>query len=153
MAKAQVGGLRTAAGQASPQGVESSPSPPKKFKWEFQSSKPALLLSFEERITHWTPSGGSREEFPKTADGSRLDMVRFENSYFGTNDDGLAERLMGHEGFRLGGLLWLADEMLKAQRDAEVTSMRQRLASDPELARQVLKPSEEEDFKLPPAIG
>ena len=154
----QVGGLRTAAGQAVPQsqGAESSLPPHKKYKWEFQSAKSSLTLSFEERITHWSPSGTAREEYPKTKEGSRLDMLRFEDNYYGTNDDELAKYLInmkdsaGQPMCRLDGQYWQKQEMVAAQRTAEVEAMRQRLASDPELARQVLKPSENEDFKLPP---
>lgn len=158
MARGQVGGLRTAAGQAVPQsqGAESSLPPTKRFKWEFQSAKANATFSIKERITHWSPTGSAREEYPRTKGGSRLDMIRFEDNYFGTNDDDLAQALMDLKDEKdqplcqIGRLFWLKQEMAEAQRAAEVAAIRERLVQDPELARQVLKPSEEsEDFKLP----
>lgn len=156
MAKAQrVGGLRTA-GQsiASPEG-ESNLTPSKRFKHEFQSAKSRLVLSLGERTMHWGPTGSYQEEYPKTKSGTRLDMITFEDNYFGTNDDELAEKLKnqtdekGVPRCRTDGPYWCLEEMRQVQRDAEAAALRERLSQDPELAKLVFKPGESEDFEMP----
>src|SRR3990167_6293772 len=133
---------------------ESGPSSSKKFKYEFQSFNSGYTLSLRERIQHWGPSGNMMEEFPKTKDGTRLDMVKFEDSYLGTNDKELADVLVGHPLYGLpieGGKFWLKDAMTRVQREAEVAALRLRLTEDPELAKLAgLKPSNADDFSLPP---
>ena len=147
----RVGGVRSVALAVED---ESGPSSSKKFKYEFQSFNSGYTLSLRERIQHWGPSGNMMEEFPKTKDGTRLDMVKFEDSYLGTNDKELADVLVGHPLYGLpveGGKFWLKDAMTRVQREAEVAALRLRLAEDPELAKLAgLKPSNADDFTLPP---
>lgn len=152
-----VGGPRSMADRAvsSPEGAAPNPSPSKRKKWEFQSYNDRLQLSLEERTVHYLPGGSMRESYPKTKNGSRLDTIRFEDNYFGTDDDLLAKRMMESSLYGLpanGGAFWLRSDMAKVQEAAEVAELRRRLANNPELARQVLTPSDSEDFKLPPAI-
>jgi hypothetical protein len=95
MATPQVGGIRTSGERERIQsGVEPDLSVPealnKKFKHVFQSRKAAFIISLKRRRIHYLPDGGKDESVPETTAGSRLDMVRFIDHFYRTDDDEVA---------------------------------------------------------------
>jgi hypothetical protein len=159
MAKTQVGGLRTiGAREAAEAGVESDLSVPEqineKFKHVFQSRKSAFVISLARRVIHWDMTTGNKEEeVPMSKDGNRLDLVRFTDHFFRTNDDEIAAAFeaLGKkkpEVFGMEGLCWRYEDKVKEQRAARAAELRAALAADPDLAREVgaLVPSNKKDW-------
>jgi len=156
----KVGGLRTTrvGGEAS----ESEPSvlPNKKTGlYQFRSRATALRYSVRRRRVLRGPDNEAIEEAVRTQDGTdtALDWVRFEDNYFETPSLELAEALIdkakkvGHYG--VGLELWSLEDEMSAQDKAKETELRRLIASNPALAARVLKPSDSEDFVLPPPAG
>jgi len=166
MAAPRVGGLRTAGAReaeesAASAGAESDLSVPdqlnRKFKYTFQSRKSQFVVSLKRRKIHWDPQSGIKEEeVPQSADGNRLDMVRFTDHFFRTDDDEInaAFEALGKkkpEVFGIEGLCWRYEEKVAQQRTARAAEIRAALAADSELAKEVaLTPSDKKDWDVKP---
>jgi hypothetical protein len=156
MAKTQVGGIRSIGQRdASPAGAGpdlTAPTVLTTYKHQYQSRAAAFTVSLKRRTVHWKPDGSKEEEVPYSKDGSRLDMVRFQDNYFRTNDDEIAAAIeaMPPEIFSLEGQCWRVEERLENQRELRAAEIKASLAQDPELASRVLYPSEETEFAVKP---
>jgi len=163
MADPRVGGLRTAGAReaeesAASAGAESDLSVPdqlnRKFKYTFQSRKSQFVVSLKRRKIHWDPQSGIKEEeVPQSADGNRLDMVRFTDHFFRTDDDEIAAALTKKpaEVFGIDGLCWRFEDKVQEQRAARAAEIRAALAADSELAKEVaLTPSDKKDWDVKP---
>lgn len=153
MARTQVGGIRSV-GQRddSPSGAEPDlPAPVSlpSYKHQYQSRRAAFVLSLKRRTVHWKPDGTKEEEIPFSRDGSRLDMIRFQDNHFRTNDDEIAAAIeaMPPEIYGLQGQCWRVEERLENQRELRAAEIKAALAADPELKDRVLYPSDAEEFE------
>ena len=147
----KVGGLRTTASRDSE--PESSALPTKKDGvYQFRSRAAAFRLSLRRRRIIRGPDNEAVEESPRSVDGTDvpLDWVIFENNYFETPSKDLADLICKSRGFGVGQLVWsLSDE--KNEQDAAMErELRARIEARPDIAARVLRPSDSEDFKLPP---
>ncbi len=159
MAAPQVSGIRTtAAREAIQSGVEPDLSVPealnKKYKHVYQSKKSAFVLSLKRRKVHWLPDGSREEETPMSAQGNRLDMIRFVEHFFRTDDDEIAAAIAEKpaEIFGTDGLCWRYEEKVAEHRAARAAEIRAALAADPDLAKEVaaLRPSDKKDWTVEP---
>lgn len=158
MAQPKVGGLRTVTSRADADsgGDPDLSSPPPGlagFKHVFQSRKSALVLSLKRRRIHYNPDGSKDEVIPETKAGNRLDMIRFHDHFFKTNDDEIAEAFaaLPPEVFGLGSLCWRFEDQQQAQRTARAAEIRAALAADEALAKELaLSPSEKKDWDVKP---
>lgn len=149
----KVVGLRTVR-DSSAYEPESPALPDKKTGlYQFRSRASALRLSLKRRRIERGPEGEKEEVSPRSTDGfdAPLDWVAFEDNYFETPSPQLAELIMKVQGYGVGREVWsLEDE--KAEQDAALErELRARVAERPDIADRVFRPSEAEDFKLPPA--
>jgi len=153
MAAPKVGGLRTMTvrDESLQTGAEAARTVPvDSSKHVFQSQKSDLWLSLQERLIHWQRDGSAREELPKTASGTRTDMVRFKDFLLKTDDDELADRIRKHPQF--GVQFWDAREKAKELAQVRATEIRAAMAADPELAKALtLGPSDKKDWAVAPA--
>jgi hypothetical protein len=150
----KVGGLRTIGNRDTE--PESSALPTKKDGvYQFRSRNAAYRLGLRRRRILRGPDNEAVEEAPRSTDGtdSALDWVIFENNYFETPSKELAELICKSKGFGVGQLVWsLSDE--KNEQDAAMErELRARIEARPDIAARVLRPSSEEDFKLPPPVA
>lgn len=152
MAAPKVGGLRTMSVREDVDAGVEAPIPASftdGYKHVFQARKSAYWLSLAERITHWLPNGGSKEEIPKTKAGSRLDMVRFNDFFLKTNDDELADAIRASKMF--GTEFWSYADKVKEQAEAQAAEIRAALAANPELQKALkLSPSDAKDWDVKP---
>jgi hypothetical protein len=157
MAKAaQVGGLRTMGSrEAAEAGVGSDLSPQPvdaQYKFVYQSRKSDFVISLKRRRLMFDPNDQSKTEIiPETSAGTRLDMVRFKDHFFRTNDEeiDLAFQQQPSHVFGIEGLCWRASDLRKVQREARAAEIRAALAADPDLAKAVkLSPSEAKDWDV-----
>ena len=151
----KVGGLRTI-GNRDTSEPESSALPTKKDGvYQFRSRAAAYRLSLRRRRILRGPDNEAIEEPPRATDGtdSALDWVIFENNYFETASADLAALICKSPEFGVGRKVWsLSDE--KNEQDAAMErELRARIEARPDIAARVLRPSSEEDFKLPPAVA
>lgn len=166
MAQPKVGGLRTVTSRpdSEPNGGDPdlSPLPPGLSGWKhvFQSRKSALVLTLKRRKIHYNNDGSKDEVVPYTEAGNRLDMIRFTDHFFKTNDDEVAKAFeaLPPEVFGLGSLCWKWEDQQKAQRIARAAEIRAALAADAELAKEVaLTTSDKKDWdvrqKTAPAVA
>ena len=155
----KVGGLRTTriGGES-----ESEPAvlPNKKTgMFQFRSRATALRYSVRRRRVLRGPDNEAIEEAVRTQDGTdtALDWVRFEDNYFETPSPELAEALIDKAKkmlqYGVGLELWSLDDEKNAQEAAMERELRDRIAARPDIAARVLKPSDSEDFVLPPPAG
>jgi hypothetical protein len=153
----KVGGLRTTriGGEASE--PEPSVLPDKKTgMFQFRSRATALRYSVRRRRVLRGPDNEAIEEAVRSTDGTdtAIDWVKFEDNYFETPSRELAEALidkakkMGQYG--VGLELWSLDDEKSAHDKAKENELRRLIAENPNLAARVLKPSESDDFVLPP---
>jgi hypothetical protein len=157
MAKPVVGGLRTMGSrEVAEAGAESDPSPQlnKQFKYVYQSRKQDFVVSLKRRRVHYMPDGSKEEAIPETTAGARLDMLRFKDHFFRTNDaeiDAAFEEMgkIKPEVFGIDGLCWRYEEKAAQMREARAAEIRKALAEDPELAKAVtLSPSDKKDWDV-----
>jgi hypothetical protein len=164
MARTQVGGIRTVASRdAVDAGGDPDLSPPAtllgNYKHVFQASRSALTLSLKRRTVHWMPDGHKEEEIPLSKDGNRLDMIRFTDHFYKTNDSEVADaiRALPSEVYGVGALCWDYQEQVRVSREAQAAEIRARIAADPALAAAVgaLTPSDKKDWDVPskPAVS
>lgn len=162
MADPKVGGLRTMGSRdEAAAGVESDLSVPaqlnQKFKHVFQSRKSQFVISLKRRVIHWDPQSGIKEEeVPLSGAGNRLDMVRFTDHFYQTDDDEIAAAFdaLGKkkpEVFGIDGLCWRYEDKVAEQRAARVAELRRELEQDAELRAQIaLTPSDKKDWDVKP---
>jgi hypothetical protein len=102
------------------------------------------------------PDGTKEEEVPLSEQGNRLDMVRFTEHFFRTDDDEIAAAFeaLGKkqpELYGLEGLCWRYEEKVAEQRAARATELRRELEQDAELRAAVaLVPSDKKDWDVKP---
>lgn len=158
MAQPKVGGLRTTGSRTVVEeaGAEADLSPQpinSQFKHVYQSRKSDFVISLKKRRVHFLADGSKEEEVPMTEAGNRLDMVRFTDNFFRTNDDEIdaAFGTMPPHVFGIEGLCWRFEEMQSRQRQARAQEIRAALASDPDLAKAVkLTPTDAKDWDVKP---
>lgn len=152
----KVGGLRTTRIGSEASEPEPSVLPNEKSGlYQFRSRAMALRYSVRRRRVLRGPDNEAIEEAPRSTDGTDtpLDMVTFENNYFETPSRELAEALiakaktMGQYG--VGLAVWSLQDEKAAQEKAKEREFRAFVASNPNIADRVLRPSDAEDFKLP----
>lgn len=96
------------------------------------------------------------EVSPRTTDGhdAALDMVMFEDNYFETPSKELAEAIIAkakaQKVYGVGLSVWSLEDEKKAHDDAYERELRERIKARPDIAERVLRPSDSEDFVLPP---
>jgi len=152
MPKPRVGGLRSTLHSDEQEPQATVLPAPKNGKVVFRSSAPAYRLSIRRRIVKHAADGERYEDIPKTASGTPLDMVLFEDGLFETDDMELAAVLKDHKKHGLpqqGGEFWDVEIQRKAQDDAEVEELKRRLTARPDLMDRVFKPGTAEDFTMP----
>lgn len=150
----KVGGLRTAR-DASNTGSEASVLPDKKSGlYQFRSRAAALRLSLRRRRVLRGPDNEAIEEAPRSKDGYDvpLDMVMFEENYFETPSKELADLIAKSEGYGVGQQVWSLEDERAQQDAAQERELRARIEARPDIAARVLRPSDAEDFKLPPPV-
>jgi hypothetical protein len=80
--------------------------------------------------------------------------VKFEENYFETPSQELADALIKKakemRQYGVGLEIWSLDDEKAAQDKAKEVELRRMIAENPNLAARVLKPSDSEDFVLPP---
>lgn len=157
MANTRVGGLRSVGAREAADAVQvetgNDPSVSaarhSHFKHVFQSKAHGLTVSPKKRIV--THKDGERTEEPAfTTDGARLDMVRFQDGFFATNDDELAAALRGSRYYKLD--FWDYREAQAQFKNAQAAEIRRQLAADPALAAAVgvLTPTDKKDWDVAP---
>ena len=153
MPRPKVGGLRSAFRSEEKDEKETTALPARKNgKVQFQSKAAAYRLSVRRRIIKFAADGEKYEDIPKTAIGTPLDQVIFENNYFETEDMELAEAMKKTRSYGMpsqGGEFWDLEEMRAMQDAAEVSELKRRLAQRPDLAEKVFKPGTAEGLELP----
>lgn len=157
MARPKVGGLRTTRDSSGAADEPTVLPDQKSGVYQFRSRAAALRYSVMRRRIERGPDGDKEEVSFRTKDGhdAPLDWVIFEDNYFETPSQELAEALvakvksMGQYG--VGREVWsLVDE--KAEQEAATErQFRAMAAARPDLAARVFKESEAEDFSLPQA--
>lgn len=155
MAQPRVGGLRTTGSRdVAEAGVvtDLSPQPVDTlFRHVFQSRKTDFVISLKKRRIHFLADGSREEEVPTSEAGNRLDMVRFTDNFFRTNDDEIAKAFEAQPShiFGIEGLCWRAEDLQRQHRTARAAEIRAALASDPALAKEVaLAPSDKKDWDV-----
>jgi len=153
MPRPKVSGLRTALRSEERSEHEPSVLPDRKpGKVQFRSNITAYRLSIKRRVVKRDADGERYEVVPQTKLGTPLDMIKFEENLFVTEDMELVEILKGLKQYGLpsqGGEFWDVEDQRAAQDAAEVVELRRRLQSRPDLAEKVFKPGTAEDFVLP----
>lgn len=149
---AQVGGLRSVGvkDEASSNGGGTTLPPPvysSGRKYEYTSRKASLLVTLKERAVHWRPDGTSQEEIPRTANGTRCDMIRFVEHHFGHDDPELHKLIqkLPPELYGLDGLFYSTKAMRKAQDQATADQIRTLIRENPSL-RAALEPGTTADW-------
>ena len=156
MANPKVGGIRT---MGSREAAEAEVEPDlsvsaqlnAKFKYVYQSRKSQFVLSLERRRIHFMPDGTKEEEVPTSKEGVRLDMIRFTDHFYRTNDDEIDAALSKKPSHVFGtdGLCWRFADKQNEMRAARVAEIRAALASDPAIAKEVaLTPSDKKDWDV-----
>lgn len=150
----KVGGIRTTRDQNSE--PDSFALPGKKDGvYQFRSRAAAYRLGLRRRRILRGPDNEAVEEAPMSTDGTDtpLDWVVFENNYFETPSAELAALICKSKGFGVGQLVWSLSDEKAQQEEAQVQELRARLAARPDLAERVLRPSDAQDFTLPPPVA
>ena len=156
MANPKVGGIRT---MGSREAAEAEVEPDlsvsaqlnAKFKYVYQSRKSQFQLSLERRTIRYMQDGSKDEEVPRSASGERLDLIRFTEHFYRTNDDEIDAALSKKPSHVFGtdGLCWRFADKQNEMRAARVAEIRAALASDPALAKEVaLTPSDKKDWDV-----
>jgi len=156
MANPKVGGIRT---MGSREAAEAEVEPDlsvsaqlnAKFKYVYQSRKSQFQLSLERRRIRYMQDGSKDEEVPRSASGERLDLIRFTDHFYRTNDDEIDAALSKKPSHVFGtdGLCWRFADKQNEMRAARVAEIRAALASDPALAKEVaLTPSDKKDWDV-----
>lgn len=151
----KVGGVRTTRIGGESQG-EAPVLPNKKSGlFQFRSRDAACWYSIRRRIVEKDADGMRFEVPPRTTDTDEpMDVAKFEDHYFETASREFAEALIAKaksmRQYGVGNIIWSLDDETAAQDQAKERELRAMLAANPEIADRVLRPSESEDFKLPP---
>lgn len=121
----------------------------KKGTYQFRSRAASFMLSLRRRRTSRGPDGELIEEAPRSKMDNALDMVRFEDNLFETQDPEIAELIKAKPGYGLGRDFWDLSDQKDAQDKALEAELRRKLEERPDIAARVLKPSDAEDFTVP----
>jgi hypothetical protein len=133
-----------------------TPSALDAYKHVFQSRRAGYRLSLRRRRVIHDPDGWKDDEVPLTSEGNRLDVVVFEDNFFKTNDDELADAIRHPKQVHLYGIgneYWDYREMQGQQRKQRVDEIRAQLAADPALAAAVLTPTDKKDWDVAPTVA
>lgn len=148
---ARVGGLRTSV--AVQEDDEKLALPNKKQDvYQFRSKAASLRLSLRRRRTNRDNDGVRYDDIPRCTDGhdAALDWVFFENHNYETKCHELAALVRKAPGFGVGREFWSLDDETKAHEFAKEREFRAFVEANPKIADRVLRPSDSEDFVLPP---
>jgi hypothetical protein len=124
--------------------------------FQFRSRATALRYSVRRRRVTRGQDNEPIEEPIYSQDGTEtpLDWVKFEENYFETPSQELADALIKKakemRQYGVGLEIWSLDDEKAAQDKAKEVELRRMIAENPNLAARVLKPSDSEDFVLPP---
>jgi len=146
---AKVGGLRSTSSQVSEEDQQTALPDRKKGTYQFRSRAASFLLSLRRRRITRGPDGEAIEEAPRSKMDNALDLVRFEDHLFETQDPEIAKLIKAKPGFGLGLEFWDVSEQKAAQDKALEEELRRKLEERPDIAARVLKPSDVEDFTVP----
>lgn len=124
--------------------------------YQFRSRNAAFRLSLRRRRIERDADGNTMEVAPRTKDQELdlpLDMVKFEDNYFETPSEELAnlikEKAMKMGTWGVGLEVWSVTEERQTIDAALERELRERIAARPDIAKRVLTPSDAEDFALP----
>ena len=153
----KVGGLRTTRDTSGASDEPAVLPDQKSGLYQFRSRAAALRYSVRRRRIERGPDGDKEEVSPRSKDGhdAPLDWVIFENNYFETPSQELADALvakvksMGQYG--VGREVWSLVDEKAAQEAATERQYRAMAEARPDLAARVFKPTDAEDFALPQA--
>lgn len=152
MPRGRVAGVRSVGARdyVEPEGTD-LPTKRQDNEFVFRSRHASYRMGLTKRVVRFT-SDGERFEEPRVSKlGTPLDEVKFEDHLFRTTDPELATLIRRGTGYGVGQAFWSVEDE-KAQRDAALeTELRRMVDANPEIAKRVLKPSDKEDFSLPPA--
>ena len=154
MPRPKVGGLRSVADREVAAEVTALPDK-KQGKYQFRSARAAYILSLRRRRIERGPDGESIEVSPRSKQDTALDWVHFENHYFETTDQELADLIKSKAGYRTlakwddGGEFWSLEDEKAAQDKALEVELRRQIAARPDIAERVLRPGKSEDFAVP----
>jgi hypothetical protein len=147
----KVGGLRSAA-QRDVVGPDETVLPEiKQDRYQFRSKASSLFLSLRRRRTLRGPDGEAIDDVPRSKQDNPLDMVRFEDHHYETTDPEIAELIKSKQGYGLGEQFWSLSDERAAHDIAYEEELRRKIAERPDIAKRVLKPSDDEDFTVPQA--
>lgn len=152
----KVGGIRTTRiGDAAED--EAPVLPDKKTGiYQFRSRAASFRFSVRRRRIERGPDGEKMEVAPRTSDefDLPLDQVRFEDNYFETPSKELAEAIVAKaktlKTYGVGLEVWSLEDEKSSRDQALERELRERIRARPDIAERVLKPSDSEDFVLPP---
>jgi len=153
MPRTKVGGLRSAAGTTAvdANAVETVLPASKSGKFQFRSKATAFVLSLRRRRIMRGPDGEAVDEAPRSTLDNPLDWVRFEENNYETTDPEIAKLISEKPGYGLGLEFWALEDETAAHEKAYEDELRRMIAERPDAAKRILKPSDADDFNVPPA--
>lgn len=149
MPKTKVGGLRSAASRDIQEETSTALPGRKKDTYQFRSRAASFLLSLRRRRIVRGPDGEAVDEVPRSKQDNALDLVRFQDHSFETQDPEVAKLIREKDGFGVGLQFWALEEEQAAHDKALEAELRRQIESRPDIAARVLKPSDKDDLTVP----